>query len=69
MQLKDESILRLALLSVESPLWCNDDQDDHSLTIFLYYLRGILRSSYATCLITLPSYTSQVLTLKSIKAG
>ncbi|CAB3981357.1 Elongator complex 4 [Paramuricea clavata] len=59
-ELKDGTILRIAIQSVESPLWCNHGDDDYSLTVFLYYLRGILRFSYAVCLITLPSHISQV---------
>ncbi|XP_028409544.1 elongator complex protein 4-like [Dendronephthya gigantea] len=61
-EIKDRVILRIAIQSLESPLWCNHSDEDHSLTMFLYYLRGILRSSFAVCLITIPSYIHQDLT-------
>ena len=59
LQLSDRTILRIAIQSLESPLWCNRDDDDVSLTLFLYYLRAILRTSYGVCLITLPSHINQ----------
>ena len=58
-ELSDRTILRIAIQSLESPLWCNRDDDDVSLTLFLYYLRAILRTSYGVCLITLPSHINQ----------
>lgn len=57
-ELQAQTILRIAIQSMDSPLWGARDSltSDHSLTMFLYYLRGLLRSSYAVCFITVPSY-------------
>lgn len=57
-ELQDQTILRIVIQSLDSPLWGARDSltADHSLTMFLYYLRGLLRSSYAVCFITVPSY-------------
>ncbi|XP_041367597.1 elongator complex protein 4-like [Gigantopelta aegis] len=59
------NILRIVLRSLGSPLWgeCGvaspQDQYDPSLLKFLLVLRSLLRSAYATCLITMPSHLFQ----------
>lgn len=56
------NILRIALHSVGSPLWgesgglTQDESYDPSLPRFLLGLRALLRSAYATCVITVPSH-------------
>lgn len=51
------TILRIALHSIGSPLWSAPRAAPHSLHRFLHSLRALLRSSYATCVLTLPSST------------
>lgn len=56
------NILRIALHSIGSPLWGDNggltstDTYDPALPRFLLGLRAILRSAYATCLITVPTH-------------
>ncbi|XP_006753999.1 PREDICTED: elongator complex protein 4 [Myotis davidii] len=60
-QKKQKNILRIAIQSLGSPLWgddvcCTGNCDNsHSLTKFLYILRGLLRTSLSACLITQPT--------------
>jgi elongator complex protein 4 len=56
------NILRIALHSIGSPLWgengglTSSDRYDPALLRFLLALRAVLRSAYATCVITVPSH-------------
>lgn len=54
------SVLRILLSSLGSPLWSqsliNSENYDSSLSWFLSALRSLLRQSYATALITIPTY-------------
>ncbi|NXL86502.1 ELP4 protein, partial [Alectura lathami] len=61
-QKKKKNILRIGIQSLGSMLWdddiCSTDtpEDTHSLTKFLYVLRGLLRKSLSACVITIPSH-------------
>ena len=52
------NLLRIAILSLGSPLWAQNSSD---LPLFCYCLRAMLRSAYAVCLITVPSHLCQVI--------
>lgn len=58
--------MRLGIQSLGSMLWgddiCSSDtpEDMHSLTTFLYVLRGLLRKSLSACIITVPAHLIQV---------
>ncbi|GFO07212.1 elongator complex protein 4-like [Plakobranchus ocellatus] len=66
-QREKRSILRIAIQSLGSPLWgenCGASSDEggasgFSLTMFLIALRGLLRSAFATALITIPTHLFQ----------
>ncbi|XP_075044136.1 elongator complex protein 4 isoform X2 [Mixophyes fleayi] len=64
-QTGQKNILRIGLQSLGSVLWgddiCSDERPHnvHSLTRFLYGLRGLLRSSLSVCVITLPAHLIQ----------
>ncbi|XP_040265450.1 elongator complex protein 4 isoform X2 [Bufo bufo] len=60
-----KNILRIGIQSLASVLWgddvCTQEQPHnlHSLTRFLYALRGLLRSSLSVCVITVPTHLIQ----------
>ncbi|XP_053304841.1 elongator complex protein 4 [Spea bombifrons] len=64
-QKRQKNILRVGLQSLGSVLWgddicCNEcPRNLHSLTRFLYALRGLLRTSLSTCVITVPTHLIQ----------
>ncbi|KAM6274351.1 elongator complex protein 4 isoform 2-T2 [Porphyrio hochstetteri] len=64
-QKKQKNILRIGIQSLGSMLWgddiCSSDtpEDIHSLTKFLYVLRGLLRKSLSACIITVPVHLIQ----------
>ncbi|XP_006128960.2 elongator complex protein 4 isoform X2 [Pelodiscus sinensis] len=64
-QKKQKNILRIGIQSLGSVLWgddicCTDNPEYiHSLTTFLYVLRGLLRMSLSACIITVPSHLIQ----------
>ncbi|CAM5121091.1 unnamed protein product [Eretmochelys imbricata] len=64
-QKKQKNILRIGIQSLGSVLWgddvcCADNPEDiHSLTKFLYILRGLLRMSLSACIITVPAHLIQ----------
>ncbi|XP_065492462.1 elongator complex protein 4 [Caloenas nicobarica] len=64
-QKKQKNILRIGIQSLGSMLWgddvCSSDtpEDVHSLTKFLYVLRGLLRKSLSACIITVPAHLIQ----------
>ncbi|XP_006864921.1 PREDICTED: elongator complex protein 4 [Chrysochloris asiatica] len=64
-QKKQKNILRIGIQNLGSPLWgddvcCAENRDNsHSLTKFLYVLRGLLRTSLSACIITMPSHLIQ----------
>ncbi|XP_054441938.1 elongator complex protein 4 [Pteronotus mesoamericanus] len=64
-QKKQKNILRIGIQNLGSPLWgddvcCTDNCDrSHSLTKFLYILRGLLRTSLSACIITVPTHLIQ----------
>ncbi|XP_006883787.1 PREDICTED: elongator complex protein 4 [Elephantulus edwardii] len=64
-QKKQKNILRIGIQNLGSPLWgddicCVENSDNsHSLTKFLYVLRGLLRTSLSACIITMPSHLIQ----------
>ncbi|XP_062949958.1 elongator complex protein 4 isoform X2 [Cynocephalus volans] len=64
-QKKQKNILRIGIQNLGSPLWgddicCTDNCDNsHSLTKFLYVLRGLLRNSLSACIITMPTHLIQ----------
>ncbi|XP_074811240.1 elongator complex protein 4 isoform X2 [Natator depressus] len=64
-QKKQKNILRIGIQSLGSVLWgddvcCADNSEDiHSLTKFLYVLRGLLRMSLSACIITVPAHLIQ----------
>uniref|UniRef100_A0A8D1Q0H9 Elongator complex protein 4 n=2 Tax=Sus scrofa TaxID=9823 RepID=A0A8D1Q0H9_PIG len=64
-QKKQKNILRIGIQSLGSPLWgddicCTENCDNsHSLTKFLYILRGLLRASLSACIITMPTHLIQ----------
>ncbi|XP_031463262.1 elongator complex protein 4 [Phasianus colchicus] len=61
-QKKRKNILRIGIQSLGSLLWDDDicststPEDIHSITKFLYVLRGLLRKSLSACIITMPSH-------------
>ncbi|XP_048217631.1 elongator complex protein 4 [Perognathus longimembris pacificus] len=60
-QKKQKNILKIGIQSLGSPLWgddicCTENCDGHSLTKFLYVLRGLLRTSLSACIITMPTH-------------
>ncbi|XP_018423313.1 PREDICTED: elongator complex protein 4 isoform X2 [Nanorana parkeri] len=61
----EKNILRIGIQSLGSVLWgddiCSDERPHHvhSLTRFLYALRGLLRSSLSVCFITVPEHLIQ----------
>ncbi|XP_045049986.2 elongator complex protein 4 isoform X2 [Desmodus rotundus] len=65
MEKKQKNILRIGIQSLGSPLWgddvcCTEHCDSsHSLTKFLYILRGLLRASLSACIITMPTHLIQ----------
>ncbi|KAB0371097.1 hypothetical protein FD755_017506 [Muntiacus reevesi] len=65
-QKKQKNILRIGIQNLGSPLWgddicCTENCDtSHSLTKFLYILRGLLRTSLSACIITMPTHLIQV---------
>ncbi|XP_064019898.1 elongator complex protein 4 isoform X1 [Pogoniulus pusillus] len=64
-QKKPKNILRIGIQSLGSMLWGDDicssaiPEDMHSLTKFLYVLRGLLRKSLSACIITVPAHLIQ----------
>uniref|UniRef100_A0A8C0C513 Elongator complex protein 4 n=1 Tax=Buteo japonicus TaxID=224669 RepID=A0A8C0C513_9AVES len=64
-QKKLKNILRIGIQSLGSMLWgddiCSSDSPEHmhSLTKFLYVLRGLLRKSLSACIITVPAHLIQ----------
>ncbi|KFO77039.1 Elongator complex protein 4, partial [Cuculus canorus] len=64
-QKKQKNILRIGIQSLGSMLWGDDicssytPEDIHSLTKFLYVLRGLLRKSLSACIITVPAHLIQ----------
>ncbi|MXQ92258.1 hypothetical protein E5288_WYG020426 [Bos mutus] len=64
-QKKQKNILRIGIQNLGSPLWgddicCTENCDtSHSLTKFLYILRGLLRTSLSACIITMPTHLIQ----------
>ncbi|XP_007460988.1 PREDICTED: elongator complex protein 4 isoform X2 [Lipotes vexillifer] len=64
-QKKQKNILRIGIQNLGSPLWGDDVfwtencDSNHSLTKFLYMLRGLLRSSLSACIITVPTHLIQ----------
>ncbi|NP_001088363.1 elongator complex protein 4 [Xenopus laevis] len=64
-QKRPKTILRLGIESLGSVLWADDicsqerPENQHSLTRFLYGLRGLLRTSLSVCVITVPTYLIQ----------
>ncbi|KAL2806302.1 elongator complex protein 4 isoform 3 [Daubentonia madagascariensis] len=64
-QKKQKNILRIGIQNLGSPLWgddicCTENCDNsHSLTKFLYVLRGLLRTSLSACIITMPTHLIQ----------
>uniref|UniRef100_A0A8C5QL32 Elongator complex protein 4 n=1 Tax=Leptobrachium leishanense TaxID=445787 RepID=A0A8C5QL32_9ANUR len=64
-QKRQKNILRIGIQSLGSVLWGDDicssehPQNLHSLTRFLYALRGLLRTSLSTCVITVPAHLIQ----------
>ncbi|KAB0352626.1 hypothetical protein FD754_017483 [Muntiacus muntjak] len=64
-QKKQKNILRIGIQNLGSPLWgddicCTENCDtSHSLTKFLYILRGLLRTSLSACIITIPTHLIQ----------
>ncbi|XP_050192686.1 elongator complex protein 4 [Myiozetetes cayanensis] len=64
-QKKQKNVLRIGIQGLGSPLWgddvcCSDTPEDvHSLTKFLYVLRGLLRKSLSACIVTVPAHLIQ----------
>ncbi|XP_066894162.1 elongator complex protein 4 isoform X2 [Kogia breviceps] len=64
-QKKQKNILRIGIQNLGSPLWGDDicwtenGDSNCSLTKFLYVLRGLLRTSLSTCIITVPTHLIQ----------
>ncbi|XP_066107279.1 elongator complex protein 4 isoform X3 [Saccopteryx bilineata] len=64
-QKKQKNILKIGIQNLGSPLWgddvcCTEHCDNsHSLTKFLYILRGLLRTSLSACIITMPTHLIQ----------
>ena len=57
-----ETILRIGIYSIGSPLWKSGDNDvdDLHLVRFLYVLKALLRHSFAVAVITIPSFLFSV---------
>ncbi|KAL1924596.1 uncharacterized protein VTP21DRAFT_4250 [Calcarisporiella thermophila] len=51
---KERNVLRIGIQSLASPCW--QPQTPHELYKFFHALRGLLRFSFASCVITFPSY-------------
>jgi len=49
MPVEQRNVLRITISNLYSPIW---DSNDMNVVTFLYKLRILVRSSYATCLIT-----------------
>uniref|UniRef100_A0A8C7EDB6 Elongator complex protein 4 n=1 Tax=Nothoprocta perdicaria TaxID=30464 RepID=A0A8C7EDB6_NOTPE len=64
-QKKQKNILRIGIQSLGSMLWDDDicctenPENAHSITKFLYVLRGLLRKSLSACIITVPAHLIQ----------
>ncbi|KAM6465431.1 elongator complex protein 4 isoform 1-T1 [Liasis olivaceus] len=64
-QKKQRNVLRIGIQSLGSVLWGDDicltenPENMHSLTRFLYALRGLLRTSLSACIITVPTHLIQ----------
>ncbi|XP_061466530.1 elongator complex protein 4 isoform X1 [Rhineura floridana] len=64
-QKKQRNVLRIGIQSIGSVLWGDDicsaenPENIHSLTKFLYALRGLLRTSLSVCIITIPAHLIQ----------
>ncbi|XP_019065532.1 elongator complex protein 4 [Fukomys damarensis] len=64
-QQTQKSILRIGIQNLGSPLWGDDVcctetcGASHSLTTFLYVLRGLVRASLSACVITVPTHLIQ----------
>uniref|UniRef100_A0A2I3MX60 Elongator complex protein 4 n=1 Tax=Papio anubis TaxID=9555 RepID=A0A2I3MX60_PAPAN len=64
-QKKQRNVLRIGIQNLGSPLWGDDiccaenGSNSHSLTKFLYVLRGLLRTSLSACIITMPTHLIQ----------
>ncbi|XP_039211848.1 elongator complex protein 4 isoform X3 [Crotalus tigris] len=62
---KQRNVLRIGIQSLGSVLWgddicCTENPENlHSLTRFMYALRGLLRSSLSVCIITAPTHLIQ----------
>ncbi|GIY73343.1 elongator complex protein 4 [Caerostris extrusa] len=56
-----DNIMRLAITSLGSPLWNSGSEKNQEVSIirFLYLLKGLLRTSFAVAVITMPSYILQ----------
>lgn len=52
-----DTILRIGINSIASPLWQNDVDPSHDLCLirFLYVLKALLRTSFAVAVVTVPS--------------
>eukprot|EP00128_Syssomonas_multiformis_P001099 Colp12_sorted_trinity150504_noHs@32895 len=50
------TIVRLALQSLGSSWWSSEEEDDRHLLPFLHSLRGVLRSTFSVCLVTVPAH-------------
>ncbi|XP_067000679.1 elongator complex protein 4 [Anabrus simplex] len=48
------NLLRVAIHSIGSPLW--DPTSGEDLLLFFYSLRALMRSSYAVCMVSVPSH-------------
>uniref|UniRef100_A0A6I8QJ97 Elongator complex protein 4 n=1 Tax=Xenopus tropicalis TaxID=8364 RepID=A0A6I8QJ97_XENTR len=64
-QKRPKTVLRVGIESLGSVLWGDDicsherPENQHSLTRFLYALRGLLRTSLSVCVITVPTHLIQ----------
>ncbi|XP_034273087.1 elongator complex protein 4 [Pantherophis guttatus] len=64
-QKKQRNVLRIGIQSLGSVLWgddicCTENPENlHSLTRFMYALRGLLRTSLSVCIITVPTHLIQ----------
>ncbi|XP_070813621.1 elongator complex protein 4 isoform X2 [Pituophis catenifer annectens] len=62
---KQRNVLRIGIQSLGSVLWGDDicstenPENLHSLTRFMYALRGLLRTSLSVCIITVPTHLIQ----------
>lgn len=50
------NILRIAIPSIGSGFWGSEEYNATALPKFLFALRGLLRSSLAVCVVTIPAY-------------